>query len=59
METKKCYSVQDVYVIKGLSLALLGLPAIESLRILGQANLSSVHASNTYKAKHPKLFKFR
>ena len=56
METKKC-SVQDVYVVRGLSLALLGRPAIESLRIIGQVNLSSVHASNTYKAKHPKLFK--
>ena len=57
METKKCYSVQDVYVVRGLSLALLGWPAIESLWIIGQVNLSSVHASDTYKAEHPKLFK--
>ena len=57
METKKCYSVQDVYVVRGLSLALLKRPAIESLRIIGQVHLSSVDASNTYKAKHSKLFK--
>ena len=57
METKRCYSVQDVYVVRGLSLALLGRPAIESLRIIGQVNLSSVHASDAYKAKFPKLFK--
>ena len=31
METEKCYSVQDVYVIRGLSMALFGRPAIESL----------------------------
>ena len=35
METKRCYSVQDVYVVRGWSLALLGRPAIESLRIIG------------------------
>ena len=57
METKRCYSVQDVYVVRGLSLALLGRPAIESLWIIGQVNLSSVHASDAYKAKFPKLFK--
>ena len=54
METKKCYSVQDVYVVRGLSLALLGRPAIESLQIIGQVNLFSRHASKT---KFPKLFK--
>ena len=26
METKKCYSVQDVYVVRGLSQTLLGRP---------------------------------
>ena len=57
MERKRCYSVQDVYVVRGLSLALLGRHAIESLRIIGQVNLSSVHASDAYKTKFPKLFK--
>ena len=44
-------------MVRGLSLALVGRPAIESLRIIGQVNISSVHSSNTYKAKHSKLFK--
>ena len=57
METDKYYSVQDVYVVRGLSLALLGRPAIESLRIIGQVNLSSVHVADKYKSKFPKLFK--
>ena len=57
METEKCYSAQDVYVVRGLSLAHLGRPAIESLRIIGQVTLSSVHVSKKYKAKHQMLFK--
>ena len=57
LETKRCFSVQDIYVVRGLSLALLGRPAIESLRIIDQVNLdlSSVHASEHYKDKFPKL----
>ena len=35
----------------------LGRPAIESLRIIGQVNLSSVHVADKYKSKFPKLFK--
>ena len=57
METEKCYSVQGVCVVRGLSLALLGRPAIESLRIIGQITLLSVHVSKKYKAKHQMLFK--
>ena len=44
-------------MVRGLFIALRGWPAIESLRKIGQVNLLSVHASDAYKTKFPKLFK--
>ena len=44
-------------MVRVLSLALLRRPAIESLRIIGKVNLSSLHASYTYKVKHLNLSK--
>ena len=59
MESNKSFSVKDIYVVRGLSQALLGRPAIESLQIIQQVNISYVHAtaSEHYKEKFSKLFK--
>ena len=46
-------------MVRGLFIALQGWPAIESLRKIGQVNLSSVHVSDAYKTKFSKLFKVR
>ena len=66
MESNKKFSVQDVYVVKGVSQALLGRPAIQSLEIISQVNISSVHdasvnapengPSEYYYTQYPNLF---
>jgi hypothetical protein len=38
------FSVQDIYVVKGLTKPLLGRPAIQALGIISNVNLSSVDA---------------
>ena len=61
LESNKCFSVQEVYVVRGLTQALLGHPAIQSLKIIDQVNLSSVHdsdqGSDYFRDKFPGLFK--
>ncbi|CAC5397527.1 unnamed protein product [Mytilus coruscus] len=60
LETKDKFSVQDIYVVKGLSKPLLGRPAIQALGIIDKVNVSSVNASseanNYYRGKYPKIF---
>ena len=60
LETQDKFSVQDIYVVKGLSKPLLGRPAIQALGIIERVNVSSVNATaktkNYYRAKFPKIF---
>ncbi|CAC5397534.1 unnamed protein product [Mytilus coruscus] len=60
LETKDKFSVQDIYVVKGLSKPLLGRPAIQALGVIYKVNVSSVIASseanNYYRGKYPKIF---
>ncbi|CAC5392949.1 unnamed protein product [Mytilus coruscus] len=46
LETKDKFSVQDIYVVKGLSKPLLGRPAIQALGIIDKVKVSSVNASS-------------
>jgi hypothetical protein len=57
-------SVQDIYVVKGLTKPLLGRPAIQALGIISNVNLSSVDVDlvtekneSYYRARYPKVFK--
>ena len=58
------FSVQDIYVVKGLTKPLLGRPAMQALGIISIVNLSSVDADlvtqkteSYYHARYPKVFK--
>jgi hypothetical protein len=44
LESQDKFSVQDIYVVKGLTKPLLGRPAIRALGIISNVNLSSVDA---------------
>ena len=44
LESQDKFSVQDIYVVKGLTKPLLGRPAIQALGIISNVNLSSVDA---------------
>ena len=44
LESQDTFSVQDIYVVKGLTKPLLGRPAIQALGINSNVNLSSVDA---------------
>ena len=44
LESQDTFSVQDIYVVKGLTKPLLGRPAIQALGIISHVNLSSVDA---------------
>ena len=52
IESQSAFSVENVYVVRGLSQSLLGLPAIQALGIISQSqvNVSSVNAKT---AKNP------
>lgn len=56
LESNNKICVQDVYVVRGLTEALLGRPAIQELEILQQVNVSALSASERYRKKFPKLF---
>ena len=49
-------SSQNIYVVKHLSQALLGRPAIEKLHILSRANISNVSEQQDKLGKYKKLF---
>jgi hypothetical protein len=44
LESQDKFSVQDIYVVKGLTKPLLGRPTIQALGIISYVNLSSVDA---------------
>jgi hypothetical protein len=44
LESQDKFSVQDIYVVKGLTKPLLGRPAIQALGIISNVHLSSVDA---------------
>ena len=72
-ESQSAFSVENVYVVRGLSQPLLGLPAIQTLGIINQnhVNVSSVNAKiaknpsnegdakseSYYRRKYPAFFK--
>lgn len=56
LESNNKICVQDVYVVRGLTEALLNRPAIQELEILQQVNVSALSASERYRKKFPKLF---
>ena len=53
---KKRRAAEEVYVISGLTNPLLGLPAIESLRLLSRICTIDAESSQVM-AEHPKLFR--
>jgi hypothetical protein len=56
LESQDTFSVQDIYVVKGLTKPLLGRPAIQALGIIiSNVNSSSVDADypNTFKIEFP------
>jgi hypothetical protein len=64
LESQDTFSVQDIYVVKGLTKPLLGRPAIQALGIISNVNLSSVDVDlvtekneSYYRARYPKVFK--
>jgi hypothetical protein len=64
LESQDKFSVQDIYVVKGLTKPLLGRPAIQALGIISNVNLSSVDADlvtqkteSYYRARYPKFVK--
>jgi hypothetical protein len=64
LESQDKFSVQDIYVVKGLTKPLLGRPAIHALSIISNVNLSFVDADlitknneSYYRARYPKVFK--
>ena len=44
LESEDKFSVQNIYVVKGLTKPLLGRPAIQALGIISNVNVSSVDA---------------
>ena len=55
MHLDKESTSQEVYVVKGLDLALVGLPAIEALSLVTRVNTISTSKENIV-SKFPKLF---
>ena len=64
LESQDKFSVQDIYVVKGLTKPLLGRPANQALSIISNVNWSSVDADlvtkkteSYYRARYPNIFK--
>jgi metal-sulfur cluster biosynthetic enzyme len=64
LESEDKFSVQDIYVVKGLTKPLLGRLAIQALGIISNVNVSSVDADlvtqkteSYYRKRYPKIFK--
>ncbi|XP_048759371.2 uncharacterized protein K02A2.6-like [Ostrea edulis] len=57
LESKSVFSVQEIYVVRGLSQALLGRPAIIALHIIEKVNIASVNAKNVQTPKSEEYFR--
>ena len=64
LESQDKFSVQDIYVVKGLTKPILSRPAIQALSIINNVKVSSVDADlvtqkteSYYCARYPKVFK--